>query len=88
MTVNLVLREDIQLTLQLHKIVISVRGGNTALSKVPFRLILVYHAVGLDKATTKIQPLVLIVEQDVIIQHLEELVLLAARGRRPHLLRQ
>ena len=87
MTANLVLRVDIQLTLQLHKIVINVKVGSTALPKAPFPLTLVYPAVRLDKATTKIQPLVLIVEQDVIIQHLEELVLLAARGRRPHLLR-
>ena len=79
--------EGIQLTLQLPKIAINARGGNTALPKVPFPLTLAYHAVRLDKATMRIQPPVLIVELVAIIQHLEELVLLAARGRRPHLLR-
>ena len=54
---------------------------------MPFLVRLGYHAPMPDKVTAKILLLARIVELVAIIQHLEELVLLAARGRRPHLLR-
>ena len=67
--------------------VISAVEESLVLQLEPSLVRLAYHAPMPDKVTAKILLLARIVELVAIIQHLEELVLLAARGRRPHLLR-